>query len=247
MDQVTRRGRADLVLPLLKSPDTRLRQAGLLALTGMFKGRPLPADKITPEMHAEVIKILNDPDESWWTARHAIEALGRNGPEMIAPHRDRLLEFLNSECIWLQTSATTTLAKIATDPAHYKIVLPAIINRAASLRVDSPSYFTTAAIANAMKSAGPEVKEFATPLLKQTYTSLPGVITEPNTGAVMNRASSTIRSRIGAILQQVPTGDEYVRKLPRTTLASHVSGKDSDMYAYSGTFTPNKAAVGTWA
>jgi len=126
-------------------------------------------------------------------------------------------------------------------------VLPAIIDKAAAFRVDSASYRTSHAITEAMKSASPEIKEFATPLLKQTYTSLPGVITEPNTGAVMNRASATIRSRIGTILQQVPTGDEYVRRLPRTTLASHVSGKDSDMYAYSGTFTPNPAAIGTWA
>jgi len=247
MDQVTRRGRADLVLPLLTSQDTRLRQAGLLALTGMFKGRPLPAEMVTPEMHEQVVKMLNDPDESWWTALHAIDALGRNGPEKIAPHRDRLLEFLNSDCTWLQTSAAITLAKIATDPAHYKTVLPAIIARAARFRVDSASYRTSHAITEAMKSASPEVKEFAAPLLKETYSSLPGVITEPNTGAVMNRASATIRSRIGTILQQVPTGDEFVRKLPRTTLASHISGKDSDMYAYSGTFTPNPAAIGTWA
>ncbi len=247
MDQVTRRGRADLVLPFLKSSDTRLRQAGLLALTGMFKGSPLPADKVTPEMHEQVVKMLNDPDESWWTALHAIEALGRNTPQMIAPHRDRLLAFLNYNCTWLKTAAVCTLAKIAVDPAHYQTVLPAILDTSASFRVDSASYRTSRAIADALKSASPQVKSFATPLLKQTYTSIPGVLTEPNTGAILNAGARTIRTRIGDILRQVPTGDEYVRKLPRTTLASHVSGRDADMYSYSGKFTPNQAAIGTWA
>jgi hypothetical protein len=246
MDQVTRRGRADLVLPLLKSSDTRLRQAGLLALTGMFKGSPLPADKVTPEMHEQVVKMLNDPDESWWTALHAIEALGRTSPEKIAPHRDRLLAFLKYDCTWLQTAAACTLAKIAADPEHYEIVLPAILDTAAAFRVDSASYRTSRAIADAMKGAASEVQSFATPLLKQTYSSLPGVLAEPNTGAILNSGSKTIRSRIGSILQQVPTGDEFVRKLPRTTLVSHVSGRDADMYSYSGKFTPNKDALGTW-
>jgi hypothetical protein len=45
----------------------------------------------------------------------------------------------------------------------------------------------------------------------------------------------------------VPGGEDFVKQLPRTTLASHISGKDSDMYSYSGAFTPNKAVIGTWA
>jgi hypothetical protein len=247
MDQVTRRGRADLVLPLLRSTDTRLRQAGLLALTGMFKGRPLDADKVTPEMHAEVVKMLNDPAESWWTAYHAIEAIGRGSPEGIAPHRDRLLQLLDSKCTWIQMAAAGALAKISTDPAHYRIVLPAVINKAASFRVDSASYRTTTAIANAMKTASPEVKQFADPLLKKTYTSMPGVLAEPNTGAVLGGGAKTVRSRIGSIVQQLPGGEDFVRRIPKTTLASYVSGKDSDQYTYSGTFTPNNALVGTWA
>jgi hypothetical protein len=35
--------------------------------------------------------------------------------------------------------------------------------------------------------------------------------------------------------------------MPRTTLTSYISGKDSDMYTYSGKFTANKSVLGTWA
>ena len=247
MDQVVKRGKVAMVVPLLKSDDARLRQAGLLALTGMFKGSPLPADKVTPEMYDLAGRMIDNPDESWWVALHAIEALGRATPDVIAKHRDRLLKLLNYDCTWLQAAAVCTLAKIATDPAHYKTVLPAIIDKTASLRVDSASGRTSKAIADAMKTASPEVKAFATPLLKTTYEALPNELREPNTDALMTNGARVVRSRIGSILLEMPGGEEFVRTLPRVTLAAHISGKDSDMYAYSGKFTPNPAAIGTWA
>ena len=247
MDQVVKRGKVELIVPLLKSEDPRLRQAGLLALTGMFKGSPLPADKVTPEMYELAGRMIENPDESWWVAMHAIDALTRGVPAVIAPHRDRLLEFLDYDCTWLQTSAVCALAKISTDPAHYKTVLPKIIDRAAALRVESSSYRANKAISDALKTTSPEVKSFATSLLKKIYEDFPKVLTEPNTGAVLGNGARTIRSRIGGVIQQLPDGDEYVRKLPRTTLKSHVSGKDSEMYSYSGKFEANPAVIGNWA
>ena len=247
MDQVVKRGKVELIVPLLKSEDPRLRQAGLLALTGMFKGSPLPADKVTPEMYELAGRMVENPDESWWVAMHAIDALARGAPAVIAPHRDRLLEFLDYDCTWLQTSAVVALAKISTDPAHYKAVLPKIIDRAAALRVESSSYRANMAISDALKTASPDVKSFATSLLKKIYEDFPKVLTEPNTGAVLGNGARTIRSRIGGVIQQLPDGDVYVRKLPRTTLKSHVSGKDSEMYSYSGKFEANPAIIGNWA
>lgn len=65
MDQVVKRGKVEMVVPLLKSEDARLRQAGLLALTGMFKGRAFPADKVTPEMYDLAGRMIDNPEESW--------------------------------------------------------------------------------------------------------------------------------------------------------------------------------------
>ncbi|OYV06389.1 MAG: hypothetical protein CFE26_06550 [Verrucomicrobiales bacterium VVV1] len=247
MDQVVKRGKIELVVPLLKSDDARLRQAGLLTLTGMFKGSPFPADKVTPEMYDLVGRMIDNPNESWWVALHAIEALGRATPEVIGKHRDRLLKFLDYDCTWLQTAAVCTLAKISTDPAHYKTILPAIIAKSAALRVDSASGRTSKAIADVLKTSSPEIKAFATPLLKKTYEALPDELREPNTKALMTNGAKVIRSRIGSILLGMPGGEEFVRQMPKTTLAAHISGKDSDMYVYSGAFTPNTAVIGNWA
>jgi hypothetical protein len=247
MDQVVKRSKVELVVPLLKSDDARLRQAGLLALTGMFKGSALPADKVTPEMYDLAGRMIENPDESWWVALHAIEAIGRATPDVIAKHRDRLIEFLDYDSVWLQTAAVCALARISTDPAQYKTVLPVVIDKSASFRVDASSSRSSKAIADALKTASPEVKAFATPLMKKTYEEFPGIVSEPNTGALMMGGAKTIRSRLGSILQQLPGGDEYVKQLPRTTLASYVSGKESDMYSYNGKFTPNPAVIGSWA
>ncbi|MFK7852033.1 MAG: DUF6288 domain-containing protein [Akkermansiaceae bacterium] len=247
MDQVVRRGKIELVVPLLKSTDPRLRQAALLTLTGMFKGSPFPDDQLTPEMFDLVGQMVDEPDESWWVALHAIQALKRAKPERIAKHRDRLLEFLEYDSVWLKTAAVVTLSKIATSPEHYKIVLPQILRTASSFTVDNASTKSIGAIKDAMKSASPEIKSFADPLIKKVYVAVPSELIEPETGALMQRGAKTVRSRIGAIVQQLPGGEEFVRRIPKTTLKSYISGRDSDMYAYSGKFTPNQKMIGTWS
>jgi hypothetical protein len=247
MDQVVKRGKTDMVLTLLKSSDPRLRQAGLLALTGMFKGKPLPRETVTSEMDALVVKILNDPNESWWGTLHAIEALDRTTPELIAQNRERLLALLEYDCTWIQTAAVCALAKISTQPEHAKDLLPVLVKKAVSFRVDSASSRSARALADAMKTASPEIKAFADPLLRETFKSMPDVIREPHTKAVLGGGAQTIRSRLATIVQLVPGGEAFVKELPRTTLASYKSGKDSDMYSYSGKFTPNPKVIGTWA
>ena len=247
MNNVVKNGRVELVIPLLKSSDPRLRQAGLLSLTGMFKGGSLPEAKVTPEMYDLVGKMVDDPKESWWVAMHAIQALNRTKPERIAKHRDRLLQFLDYDSVWLQNAAVITLTKIATAPEHYKIVLPSILVKSASFRVDAASSSSTSAIGKVMKSAKPEVKAFAKPLIKKIYSGMPDVLKDPYTGAVMGRGAKTVRSRIGAIVQQLPGGADFVRMIPKTTLTSYISGKDSDLYRYSGKFTPNKKMIGKWS
>ena len=247
MSTVVQRGRVEFVVPLLRSKDPRLRQAGLLSLTGMFKGRAFADDKITPEMYDLVGAMVEDPNESWWVAQHAIQALKRAKPERIAKHRDRLLEFLKYDSVWVQTAAVVTLAKIATAPEHYKKLLPPILKKAAAFTVDSASSSATRAIADAMKSAKPKVKEFAQPLLKDTYAGMPSVLKDPYTGAIMGRGAKTVRSRIGSIVQQMPGGEQFVRMIPKTTLKSFITGKNSDMYRYSGKFITNKKMIGTWA
>jgi len=246
MRAVVSRGWDHLVIPLLKSGDPRLREAGLLTLTGMFKGRSFPDSVLNKEMFDLIGAMIEDPNESWWVAIHAVKALSRADNDRIGKHRDRLLELVDHDSIFMQTAAVLTLANIAAEREHYKQVIPAIVRRSTAMTNDSASWQTSDAIRRAMGGASPEVKKFADPVLKAAYASIPAELQDPHTGAVMQRGAKTVRSRIGTILKEVPGGEEFVRQLPKTTLKSYISGKDADMYVYSGKFTPNDQLVDTW-
>jgi hypothetical protein len=243
---VVRHGFSDLVVPLLKSGDPRLRQAGLLTITGMFKGSPFPDSELTPEIFELVGQMVEDPDEAWWVALYAIKALERADPDQIGKHRARLLEFLDYDSDWIPKSAVLTLAKIATEREHYQVVLPAIIDKSASFLIDSSSRVTADAIRDAIKGANSEIKNFAEPLLKEAYVNVPTQIQDPYTGASPRDAGLVVRKRIGSILQELPNGEEFVRRIPKETLASYISGRDSDMYQYDGEFERNDDLVDTW-
>ena len=248
MDQVVKRGKVELVVPLLKSDDPRLRQAGLLALTGMFKGSPLPADKVTPEMYDLAGRMIDNPDESWWVALHAIDALGRATPEVIAKHRDRLLQFLDYDCTWLQTAAVCTLAKISTDPAHYKTVLPAIIDKSASFRVDSASSRSSQGHRRCDENRQSRGEGLRDPPAQENLRE-PCRMCSPSPTRVpcMTNGAKTIRTRIGDILQQVPGGEEFVRHIPKNHPGLPHQRQGFRHVCLHGKFTPNPAVIGTWA
>jgi len=241
-----RRDKTHFVTPLLKSGDPRLRQAGLLAITGMFKGNALPKDALTPEMFDLVGRMVDDPNESWWVKRYAIQALARADTGRIARHRASLLQLLDHESVWIQTQAVLTLANIATEREYYQEVLPRIIDATASFKIDASSYTTSLVLSQLMKEARPEVKNYAAPFLKKAFAAIPNQLTDPGTGAVMKKGAATIRWRMSSIVLEAPDGEAFVKRVPKTTLASHKSGKPSDMFVYDGTFTPNDAVIGKW-
>ena len=237
-------GRHHLIVPLLKSQDPRLRHTGILALTGMFKGSGIPNDQLTPEMFELVGGIIENRDESWWVAQDAVHALARADQSVIAKHRDRLLEMLDADSVWIRMAAVNTLARIGTEPAHYKTVLPRIIDTTASFWNDEASTKCSTAIRKALASASPEVKSFAAPLAQGAYAGIPEQLVAPG-GAVLTEGAKVVRNRMGSIIQQLPDGLDFLAKLPKKTLAHAKSGEDGDLYVHDG-FRPNPKLVGRW-
>jgi hypothetical protein len=246
MAQVVHRKLDHLILPLLKAEDPRLRHAGLLAITGMFKGPWLPGDRITEDMLDEVSRMIENSEESWWVTCYALKALRRADADRVEKHKDRLLELLQSDSSWLQMDAGVALSMIATDSDHYQEVLPALIDTMASLRIDGPSREVTFALRDAMKEADKKVQDFSFDYFKEAYGSIPDQLVDSYTGAVMRGGSGTIRRRVGSFLLNSPEGEEFVRRVPKTTLASYISGKDSDRFFYKGKIEPNPELIGTW-
>lgn len=242
---VVKRGRHHLVLPLLKSDDARLRYNGILAITGMYKGKSLPSDKVTPEMFKLVGGMIENREESWWVVQGAVKALATAEKAIIAKHLERLIELLKSDSVFIQQAAVTALSELATDPAYYKRLLPLV----ATTTVDDPRWaFASRSYNNLSKklnSAKPKVKEFARTTLKKVFEDLPDVYEFPG-GVKLYDGPAEHRKIIGKMLVGLPGDMDFILKFPKKTVSYMHSKKDKDLYAYSGKFVADKAMIGNW-
>jgi len=244
MRSVVERGKYEFIVPCLKAEDARLRHLGLLAIVGTFKGKPMPADKITPEMFDLVGRMIENKKEAWWVVQDAINALARAPKPVIGKHRDRMLELLDYDSTWIKMATVVTLSKIAAEPDHYKVVLPRIVEVSAKFTNDAASAQSSKSIREALAVASPEVKAFAKPMVSSAYTSIPEELVAHH-GAVLDSGAKVVRTRIGSIIQALPGGNEFILHLPKVTLASARSGKTSDEFVFDS-FKPNPQIKGKW-
>jgi hypothetical protein len=167
-----------LILELLKDKDPRARHAGLMAVNS-------PA-RLTDEVAALLIGMVNRPDESWWVVVNALNRLGMAKPELLAPHVDRLCHWAQHEEWWLQKAALTALTGLATDDRFYQKILPLVGKLANTTRV-ADVWSPIRGIAAKANAAKPEVKALAAKVLGQAYTEFPKTLAAPGGLDLANR------------------------------------------------------------
>lgn len=244
MRSVVNNGRSKLVLPLLRASDPRVRHAGLLAITGMFKGRSLPNDQLDPEMFVLAGKMIEDPNEALWVVQAAMQALSRADKDTIAKHRDTLIGYMKHDDWFLQVRAMEALMPIATDPEHYKAILPLMCYTLSQTTTDQ-ALAPVRSLSGQLGRANPEVKQFGMEVMQKAYVHVPDPMQWPG-GRIMPDGAKTVKARFSSIFNNLPGGMEFVKSLPKMTTKAARTGSDGDMYVYSGTFTPNPDVVGTW-
>lgn len=167
------------VLTLLKSPDARSRRTGLSVIHSVHKGvHVLPPERITEEMSALVIAMINDPQESWWVIENALRVMSVLPKEKVFPHLDRLLYFLEHQEWWLQHAALKALAPLAVDEATYAKILPKI-EEMVVMNTHSPAIGPLRDLTQLLKTASPKVQSSALTMLKNAYSSFPSDLTPP--------------------------------------------------------------------
>ena len=201
---INNQGRFQLVVPLLKSEDPRGRHAGVTCLTGMFKGRGMPTDKITDEMFALVAGMINDPEESWWVVEAALNALGRARPELIEPHVDRLSFWLKHDDWWLRKAAMTALTQVAADKRFYKKILP-VIGKMIANNERAVALQPVGGIVGRLQSADPEVQKYAVEVMGEAYVNFPTELEAPG-GQDLSDGVSYLLDGIAANLSNTPGG-----------------------------------------
>ena len=210
---INNHGRVHLVLPLLKSQDARARLAGITCITGMTKGRPLPADELTDEMFELIGAMIDDPDESWWLSMGAMEAMARARPEFIAPHFERLMGWLDHEDWWLRQAAMTALTPLATDPRYYQPFLTKV-GRIIDSSDRMGDFKPLGGIVNQLKGAQPEVREFAMTVLGKAYVDFPKEMVEPG-GQDLTKNIELLLDGVARDLAAVPGGFDEVYQLAK--------------------------------
>ncbi len=207
-------GRTHLVVPLLKSEDPRGRLAGITCIIGMSKGRPLPIEQVTDEMFELAAGMVNDPDEAWWVALGAMKALSRARPELVAPHVDRLLTWLDHEDWWLRNAAISALAPVAADKRFYKQVLPKIGQIIVSDQRGKASDPLRGIVAK-LPAADPQVQQFAIQAFAKAYREFPSELVEPG-GQDLNSNIPGLLGNIASAIVGAPGGfDELYRIAPK--------------------------------
>jgi hypothetical protein len=234
---IAAQGRSHLVLPLLKSKDPRGRHAGLKCIIGVKKGGTLAADKVTDEMFAEVAKMITDPNESWWVAEAAMNAMSKARPELIAPHIDRLEFWLGHEDWWLSNAAITALTPLVADQKHYKRLLPKIsdlISKTVMIRELGP----ISGVIAQLKSASPEIQKFGREVIGQAYVAYPEQLTVPG-GQNLTEGTALMLETIAKNLAGIPGGMDKLYTVSKGKFPDEsLPHKDLFMAADSQEFGP---------
>lgn len=239
----------DMILELLRSKDARFRHVGIMAMHELW-GTWRPSNdetkrRITPEMMAEVDKIIRNPDESAFVRGWAAGLLKHADIQRLRTFRTLLAELMEKEPT--QVAAIQSSMPLLTDLESYQIIFPPMMKAISTTTSYAVSMSSTGMISKAMEQASPEIKAYGLKQLKNLYGEQPKDLLSTDTGIYVIPDGSTAKKKsIGLSLAFSEEGQQFIKRIPKITLKSYISGKESDMFTFSGTFKNDPKYVGTW-
>jgi hypothetical protein len=238
-----------VLLDLLRSKDARLRHIGIMAvheLLGTWRGSSDEQKRrVTPEMLVAVDIIIRNPEESGFVRQWAFGLLKHADLERLPTFRPLLAEVIEKGPA--RGSAINASMAFLVDSESYQVIFPAMmktISGATSfpLAVASPS-----TIGKVLEKASPAIQAYGLNQLKGVMAQLPKQLVSDDTGIyVIPDGAIAKRKALGQSLAFSPEGKEFMKRIPKTTLKSYISGKDSDMFTFDGKFQNDKKYVGSW-
>jgi hypothetical protein len=202
--------RPELLAELRSDPDPRVRSAGFRATVAGFD----PAAPWAARAFADALARLADQEESWWIKDAALAVVARATPDMIAPHVDVLLPYLDHPEQWLQNGALGALVPVVADDRCFTKVLPAVGQLLRTCERWSTTGGPTHAIRERLQKAGPAVQELAATTLREVYTRYAGVKTWAGGQNITSVYDSHLES-LASILADVPGGYDIVYEVAK--------------------------------
>jgi hypothetical protein len=234
---IAKPGRNHLIVPLLKSVDPRVRQAGLFSVLKMGESLESLDEALLTEIMQLAAGMITDPEESWWVVESALKLLGQAEPELLAQHTDRLQYWLEHDEWWLRKAALTALTPIVTDERFCKRFLP-IIGKMITKNERAVALSPVGGIVSRFKEAAPEVQALAVEALAEAYSSFPGTLSAPG-GQNMSSGVNYLIDKIAGNLAALPGGLDALFKASRRRFPGQtLPHQDIVMNAEASDFSP---------
>lgn len=196
-------GNDELIVEMLKSKDPRVRKAGAYAIHDGRRGT-IPAHRLTKEMVELMFGMINDPDESWWVVANALKGVSLAPAEMVGPHVDKLLEWLQHDEWWLRNSALMAITPISTDERYYKKIYP-VLGRMIAANKRANVLGPLNDIVKKLGNASPNVQKAAVKMLGKAYENMPKTL-RAHGGADLTSAIDYHLNNFASNLASMPGG-----------------------------------------
>ncbi len=203
--------RDKLIPGLLEHPDPRLREVGISALLANAPSNT--GERVNKKMAGHLLKMIADPNESWWVVQKAMMALSLTKPERIEPGVNVLLGWLNHDEWWIQRAAIAALAPLATDHKLCPTIVPAIANVAAYNTVRE-AMSSLPKIATDLSQSLSSVQKIAKESFLSAYERFPAKLSAPG-GADMQNAVPYLQGDLAAAVVKFPGGFDDLFRVGR--------------------------------
>lgn len=225
MQQLQARFGDAIVLSLFKSDDPRVRAEAIAAI-----------GSVTDTVVDQLVGMINDPAESLWVVKEALERLADGPNHALGAHVDQLGAWLQHDEWWMRQAALKGLSVLATDKKHYRSVLPMLAALQASNK-RAALIWSFGDVAGNLEKADPEIIAFALEQFGQAYANAPqGVLTA--SGIMVHDSEPTIMRAIAWNMTRIPGGYDKLyhvskNRYPGQTLPHNELFFDADRDQFS--------------
>jgi len=204
------RVRHELLEELARHADPRVRYAGIRASIRPFNAE----DEWSQRMFDFAIERLQDDAESWFI-KDACLALARSGtPEMLIPHIDLFISYLDHSEQWLQNGALMILADLSTDERSYEKAMPAV----GKMLQTNPRQSTTGGavwkLREILPHATAKVRDLALDVFGDAYVHYSGGSSWPGGQDLTSHEAQTLE-RLAETLANVPGGYDVLYQVAK--------------------------------
>jgi hypothetical protein len=204
------KARPHLLEEFARHHDPRVRNAAFRAVAMQFNGDDPTLQKLFPL----AVEKINDEKESWFVKDACLLLIAKGKPDMIVPHVDLLIGYLNHPEQWLQNAALQALAVVAADERCYTKVLPAVgdfIRKTPRQSTTGGPLFT---LRSTLPAASTNVRAVALKALGATYANYEGPSTWQGGQDMKGHRKETIE-RLAETLATVPGGYDVLFELAK--------------------------------